>query len=359
MFLQIFAKSARPLQGAVEQVSRDMRIDVMGRRSLTFWITAQFLLWVAPIGANAQATNKAPIAPGATSEGVAPYVLGTGDKLSVWALGAEELSDKAVTVGDDGYVDLPLVGRLQAGGLTPDQLRSTISTALLPYVKRPRVTVSVVEVKSQPVSVMGAVNRPGVYQVQGKKTLAEVLSLAEGARQDAGNTIRISRRPDQPRLKLSNSALQPDGASMAEVRVKDLLDGRLENVLVAPHDVITVSKSPIVYVIGEVRKPGGFAVGERDSLTVLQALSMAEGITKTAIAGKSRLLRLNPGSSTRDEVPLDVKRILSGKNPDVPMQPDDILFIPDSKIKTGLAKVVETAVSTVSGVIIYRAAYPR
>jgi len=86
---------------------------------------------------------------------------------------------------------------------------------------------------------------------------------------------------------------------------------------------------------------------------------MAEGITKTAIAGKSRLLRLNPGSSTRDEVPLDVKRILSGKNPDVPMQPDDILFIPDSKIKTGLAKVVETAVSTVSGVIIYRAAYPR
>jgi len=269
MFLQIFAKSARPLQGAVEQVSRDMRIDVMGRRSLTFWITAQFLLWVAPIGANAQATNKAPIAPGATSEGVAPYVLGTGDKLSVWALGAEELSDKAVTVGDDGYVDLPLVGRLQAGGLTPDQLRSTISTALLPYVKRPRVTVSVVEVKSQPVSVMGAVNRPGVYQVQGKKTLAEVLSLAEGARQDAGNTIRISRRPDQPRLKLSNSALQPDGASMAEVRVKDLLDGRLENVLVAPHDVITVSKSPIVYVIGEVRKPGGFAVGERDSLTVL------------------------------------------------------------------------------------------
>ncbi len=287
------------------------------------------------------------------------YSLGPGDKVTVWALGAEELSDKPVIVGDDGYVDLPLVGRVRAGGLTPDQLGAKLSTSLLPFVRSPRVTVSVLEVKSQPVSVMGAVTRPGVYQVQGRKTLAEVLSLAEGARPDAGSTIRISRRPEQPRLKVPNTATEPNGGSVAEVHVKDVLDGKLQDVLIAPHDVITVSKSPIVYVIGEVRKPGGFAVGDRDYLSVLQALSMAEGLNRTAIPKKSRLLRLNPGSATRIDVPVDLRKILSGKIADIQMQPDDILFVPDSKIKSGLARAVDAATSAVAGVMIYRVGYPR
>jgi polysaccharide export outer membrane protein len=283
------------------------------------------------------------------------YALGPGDKLVVWALGAEELSDRPVTVADDGYVDLPMIGRVHAAGLTPDQLKAKIGDALLPYVKAPKVSISVTDIRSQPVSIMGEVNRPGVYQVHGGETLSEVLSQAEGTRADAGSLIHISRRPDQQPLQLPNTVVEADGASEVEIRTKDLLDGKLEGLTVAPHDVIKVSKSPIVYVIGEVHKPGGFAVGERDSLTVLEVVSMAEGLDRTAISQKCRLLRLNPGSATRVDVPVDLKRILTGKKPDVQMQPDDILYVPDSKVKSGASRVAEIAIGAITSAAIYRA----
>jgi polysaccharide biosynthesis/export protein len=325
----------------------------MSGRILTTYCGLVSILWLvsASARANAQTTQDG----SAFKAQSTTYRLGPGDKIVVWALGAEELSDKPLIVGDDGYVDLPMLGRLRASGLTPDQLRGNLSSALLPYVRSPRVSVSVTEVRSQPVSIMGEVNRPGVYQVHGGETLSEVLSQAEGTRPDAGSTIRISRRPEEIGLELPNAAPQPDGGSVAEVRTKDLMDGKLESLLVAPHDVIRVSKSPIVYVIGEVHKPGGFAVGERDSLSALQALSMAEGLVKTATPQKARILRLNPDSATRTDIPVDLRRILAGKKPDVRMQPDDILFVPDSKIKGGIARIAEIAVGAMTGAIIYRA----
>lgn len=286
------------------------------------------------------------------------YPLGVGDQVVVWALGAEELSEKPSRVGGDGYLDLPLIGRLRAAGLTPGQLRVKVCEGLLPYVRAPRVSVGVTEVKSQPVAVMGSVNKPGVFQVQGRKTLAEILSLAEGTRPDAGSTVRITH-PSTPAGGASTSETPTERAAANEYRIKDLLDGKLDHVMVAPHDVVTVSKSPIVYVIGEVKRPGGFAVGDRDAVTVLQALSMAEGLDGKAVASKARLLRAVDGDTTRSQQIIDLTKVLSGKSPDMAMQPDDILFVPDSKVKRGIARAAEAVATAITGVVIYRVGFPR
>ncbi len=108
------------------------------------------------------------------------YVLGPGDEVALWALGAEEISAHPIRVDPSGFIDVPLIGHFQAGGLTVEQLREELTRRLQAQIRRPQVSISITEFRSQPVSVLGAVNKPGTYQLQGQKTLLEALSLAEG-----------------------------------------------------------------------------------------------------------------------------------------------------------------------------------
>lgn len=292
--------------------------------------------------------------PTPTSGVSANYPLGPGDQVSIWALGAEEMSDRPVRVDPSGYLNLPLIGRVRAGGLTAAQLQKELEVALRSQVKNPEVVVNVTEVRSQPVSVLGALNKPGIYQLQGNKTLAELLSMAGGPRTEAGNVINIQRRVEYGPLPVRGAHPDPTGKfSIGAVSLQSVMDGRSGSIYLAPEDVVTVPASPLVYVIGEVRKPGGFVIGERDKVSVLQALSMAEGLDKFAVASKARLLRVSTGEQ-RDSIPVDLKGILAGKQPDVTMQPDDILVVPNSKARNGLAKIGEVAANAVTGVAIYR-----
>src|SRR5262249_49750802 len=146
------------------------------------------------------------------------------DVISIRATDAEEVSDKSLRIGSNGFINLPLVGRVQAGGLTTEELEQELITKLKPYVRKPEVTVSVVEAKSQPVSVLGAVNTPGVQQLQGRKTLMEMLSLAGGVRQDAGYSVKIVREKEWGPIPLPNAAPDPTGRfSVAEVNLKSIL----------------------------------------------------------------------------------------------------------------------------------------
>lgn len=285
------------------------------------------------------------------------YLLGPGDVITIHALDAEEISDKPFRIGVNGFITLPLVGRVHAGGLTGNQLEAELAGRLKPLIRNPDVSVNVVEQRSQPVSVIGAVNAPGVHQLQGRKTLVEMLSLAGGARSDAGHAVKITRRMEWGRIPLAGATVDSTGRfSVAEVSLKEILEARNpdSNIQIMPEDVISLPRAEMIYVIGDVGKSGGFTLSERETISVLQALSLAEGLGHTAAPQDARILRLTPGAPRRTEIPVDVKKILAGKENDVPLEPDDILFVPGSKSKNLVLRSLEAAVQIGTGVAIYR-----
>jgi polysaccharide export outer membrane protein len=199
-----------------------------------------------------------------TSPSGREYVLAADDGLSINVVDLAELDAKTlgvVRVDHQGNIHLPLAGRIHASGLTVEQLESEIGKHLSSIMQSPEVSVSVAEYRSHPVSVLGAVRTPGVYQVSGKKTLFEVLSLAGGLNPDAGNQVKITRLSSVGKLPLPNVTSDPSGKfDVGELNVKDLVQGKspAQNIEVLQNDVITVPKAELVYVVGAVHRAGGF-----------------------------------------------------------------------------------------------------
>jgi polysaccharide biosynthesis/export protein len=298
-------------------------------------------------------------APGATTaqSGSARYVLGPGDQISILALHAPEISDKPVRIDDSGNIALPLVGRMHAAGLTVEQLAAAIRDQLDPLIRDPQVSVNVVELRSRPVSVLGAVKTPGVYQLQGRKRLLEVISTAGGLDQDAGYSVRLSRMRSAGTIPLPASQITASGDyNVANIDLADLIEGKHpeQNIVILPEDVITVPRARLIYVIGEVHRPGGFALHDRESMSVLQALSLAEGLNTTAGANHAKILRPDEKTGRKTEIAVNVKNILEGKNPDVPLLPDDVLFIPNSASKSAAVRALQSAIEMGTGVVIWR-----
>jgi polysaccharide biosynthesis/export protein len=284
------------------------------------------------------------------------YQLGPNDLIIIRALEVEEISDKPMRVDMNGDIRLPMIGRVHVTGLTPEQLEAALNARLKQFVTDPQVLVEVTEAHSQPVSVVGCVKNPGVYQLQGKKTLSDLLALAGGLREDAGNTVRITRAREWGKVPSSKVLEDPSAqVSVADIELKGLVEGANPeyNLLIMPNDVISVSRAQVVYVIGEVRKAGGFVLQDQQQISVSKAIAMAEGYNPTAKPGSSRILRVVPGSPERQQVALDVKRILDGKAKDVFLQPDDILYIPGSAVKR-LTSTMITAAAQSAGLIALR-----
>ncbi len=285
------------------------------------------------------------------------YVLGPEDQILIRALDADEIGDKPIRIDLTGYLRLPLVGRFQAAGLTTAQLETEIATRLKVFVKQPEVSVSIVEFHSQPVSVIGSVRTAGIHQLQGQKTLIEMLSLAGGLADDAGHSVKITRRLEWGRIPLPSAADDPTGAfSVAEVSLKEILEARnpAANILIRPRDVISVPRASMVYVIGEVPKAGGYVLRERETLSALQALSLAGGMDRAAAPQNARILRLPPGGGNRAEIAVNLKRIMAGQTGDVPLQAEDILLIPSSAPKKAISRAAEAAIQVTTGLLIFR-----
>lgn len=288
-----------------------------------------------------------PVTPADASKHIA-YPLGPDDVIVIKAVDAEEISDKPIRIATNGTINLPMVGRMQVSGLTVDDVEKELVTRLKPYIRNPEVSVSVVELKSQPVSVIGSVQTPGIMQLQGRKTLVEMLSLAGGVRSDAGYSAKITREKEWGPIPLPNCAPDSTGKYYtAEVNVKKVMDGKTpeENIAIMPHDVISVPKAQMVYVIGDVKHAGALVLGEHPSMSVLQALSMASGLERTAAATHSKILRVaKADGENRTEIVVNLKNILSGKDQDIPLQPEDILYVPGSKSRAITVKAIETMV---------------
>jgi len=285
------------------------------------------------------------------------YILGPGDQLSIWALGAEEVGKSPVRIDPSGYVDLPLVGRLRAGGLTVQRFRADLAAKLRTYVQSPQVAVTVTESRSQPVSVIGAINKPGIHQLEGRKTLVDVIALAGGVRPEAGHTIRVTRGIERGAIPLPTAHLDASGQfSVVDLNLRSVLESRNPelNITIEPHDVIAVAKGDLVYVLGQVKKSGGFVLNERKSITALQALAYAEGLDRTAAPKQAKILRVVPGQPQRMEIAVNLRAILDGKSQDVPMLADDILFVPNNSARQVGMAALSTAVQLGTGLIIWR-----
>ena len=181
------------------------------------------------------------------------YVLGPDDEISIRVIESEEISEEPFRIDPGGDISLPLVGRVRAAGRTPQRLETELTERLRAFIHEPQVLVHVTQFRSQPVSVIGAVNKPGIHQLEGHKSLIEILSLAGGPRQDAGHTVKITRRREWGPIPLESAADDPSGRfQVAEVSLEAVMEARNpeENVLIMPHDVISVPRAEMIYVIG-------------------------------------------------------------------------------------------------------------
>ncbi len=287
---------------------------------------------------------------------VQEYVLGPDDQVKIWALGFEELSDKPVRIDPGGYIDLPMIGQVKAAGLTPRELQSALVDRLKPMVLKPQVSVTIVDYGSQPVSVIGAVNQPGVHQLQGRRTLAEMVSVAGGLRPDAGSVIKITREIQYGPIPLPTAQTDPTGQHItAEIMTGDLLAAKLpaENILIRPRDVITIPVADTISVVGVVQKAGAFPLNTRTNVTVLEALALAGGYGPQPQPQNAKILRMTPGSMDRKEIPVNLSKIQQGKAEDVARRPYNILLVPTSTVKKAGVHLGEAALAAVVGFAIW------
>ena len=285
------------------------------------------------------------------------YLLGPDDQIMILASDAEEISNKPVRIDMRGNINLPMIGRLRAAGLTADLLEAEIENRLRKYLQEPDVAISITEFRSQPISILGAVQTPGVHQLQGRKNLFGVLSLAGGLRPDAGYSVKVTRRIEWGRIPLPGAADDPTGRfSVASVNTKAIMDATnpAENIEIRPEDVISVPKAELIYVIGAVRKSGGYVLGENETLSALQALALAEGLDRFAAPQSAKIMRAVPGQAQRAEIAVNIKTLMGGKSADVTLRADDILFIPTSVGKAAAVRGLESALQIGAGLAVYR-----
>jgi polysaccharide export outer membrane protein len=287
--------------------------------------------------------------------------------------------------------------------LTARELENTLAAKLREFLKDPHVSVMVTAIESHPVSVIGEVNKPGVFQVRGSKTLLEMLSMAQGLAPDAGDEVLVMRNagynrgqddgaqaaqagsektdskdaegnksrtgrddPGKDGALKKNATASIAGTNAASVdrtqqgdtlaiNLRHLLNSRDPglNVPIYAGDIVKVTRAGIVYVVGAVRKPGGFTVKGNEQMSLLKAIALAEGLSNTSSKGHTRIIRTDEGSGKRSEIPVELGKILDGKAPDMNLQAADIVFVPSSTGKTVLFRSTDAVVNTATGLAIF------
>jgi len=243
-------------------------------------------------------------------------------------------------VSDSGDVSLPLIGNVHLAGLSSNEAQALIERRLGSgnFVNNPHVAVYVKEYTSEGISLMGEVNRPGVYSALGAHRLLDVIQTAGGLTDKAGRTVTVAHRDDPKNpvtLTLSN-----DAAKTAE-----------NNIELLPGDTLIVSKAGIIYVVGEVNRPGAFVM-EDNKITASQVLAMAAGPTRMAVLNATKMIRHTPEGLK--DIPLPLKKVLEAKIPDIELQPDDIIWVPSSKTKGIASTGVATILNALVSLAIYR-----
>ena len=262
--------------------------------------------------------------------------LGIGDLVDVSVYNVPELETK-IRVSSDGNIDLPLINQVHVEGLTVEEAEAAVEQRLSRggFVKNPHVQIFVQEYTSQGASVLGEVSKPGIYPVLGEEKLFSLISAAGGFTDRAGKNISVTHR-GQPAVVVPIS--------------HNLEDHPDSNISVLPGDTVIVRRADVVYVVGDVSRPSGFLM-DSGHISVLQAIALAGGTNSTAKLSGARIIRKGPTGLT--SVPVPLKKLLHAKTDDIPMEADDILFVPTSSRKQMEARSAEAAaqLATAVGVV--------
>lgn len=345
------------------------------------------------------------------------YVIGAGDLLNIYVFDVEELS-REVRVSQTGTIGIPLVPvRLHVAGLTEMQTEQKIAEVLEAngLVTHADVSVTVKEHKSKPITVVGAVSHPMVYQADRPVTVLEVLAEAGGVANDAGDTVIVARTshesepdPAEPpaigpedlhAAPAAADATRPNGnpqstsarsiASSAQphaspastgaeagpktpampepppltntitINLGELMESgdTKNNIVLEAGDVVTVPHAGIVYVLGAVNRAGGYVLAnDRSQLSTLKILSLAGGLTRTAKSDKAVIVRKDD-QGQQHELSIDLKKVLNRHAEDLQLQPSDILYVPESAGKQAMFRAVEIGLALGTAIAIYRLAW--
>jgi polysaccharide export outer membrane protein len=265
--------------------------------------------------------------------------IATGDLVQVSVFGAPDF-DREARVNADGDIALPLLGSVHVDGLTIQEAQALIETQLREggYFHGPQVTVLQKESTAQTVTVLGEVQKPGIYPLNGARTLYDVISTAGGTTASAGKAVTITGRNRVQGRQTIEFSYEPKATAKA-------------NVAIFPGDSIMVSKAGIVYVVGDVRQPSGIVMNN-SQMTILQAIALARGPNKTAALSSAKLIRRS--AKEPQQIPISLTDIMAAKAPDLKLQPNDIVFVPFSMEKAAYQRGLEAILQTVTRVGIYR-----
>jgi polysaccharide export outer membrane protein len=317
-------------------------------RSLyVFLVGSCSLHLLAQTPATAEAPQTAPANGTASRQSARPLAnsnvkLGVGDLIELNVFGVPDLSTK-IRVSGSGDIYLPLIDYVHVADLTTDEAQELIQKRLEDggFVRGPHVSIFVDESASQAIVMVGEVNHPGAYPAIGDRRLFDMISAAGGLTEKAGRLVTIEHHGDAgQKLELHLSS--------------NLAEDTQSNVEVFPGDTIIVSRAGIIYVVGDVNHPSGFLI-EDNSLSVLKALALAGGNTRTSALSKTKILRQTPNGV--QEIPVNLKKVLYAKAPDLPMVRGDILFIPGSSAKAAAYRTADAAVSISTSLAIVAVAH--
>lgn len=267
--------------------------------------------------------------------------IGPGDLIEVSIYGVSDFRQET-RVNESGDVSLPLIGSVSIGGATSEEAQDLIAKSLVEggYFRDPHVMVAIRDFASQGISVLGEVTRPGVYPMVGTRRLYDLISQAGGFTPKAGRLVTITHR-DEPQNPVK-VVMNQDAAKSVET-----------NVEIYAGDTIAVSKAGIVYVVGDVQRPGGFVMENNERMTVLQAVALAQGTNRTASLNSARILRRTPTGPQEVKIPL--KQMMAAKASDMDLNPEDILFIPGSAAKGALTRGMESVFQVATSMAIFAA----
>jgi len=264
--------------------------------------------------------------------------IGIGDLLQITMFGTQDFNSD-FRVSSSGDISLPPLGMVHVAGLSTSEAERLIERQLVEggFYREPRVSVFAKEYATQGVSILGEVKNPGVYALLADRHLLDLLSQAGGLTPNASRTISVTHA-GQNTPSVVTLSLDPELAATS-------------NPAILPGDTVVVATAGVVYVIGDVNKPGGFVMND-NQLTVLQALALAGGNSPMAALDRAQIVRQVKGA--REIVPISLKRIVSGRDKDVRLQAEDILFIPSSAGKNAFSRSMQAILQAAVGVAIYR-----
>ncbi|HEX8089743.1 MAG TPA: polysaccharide biosynthesis/export family protein [Blastocatellia bacterium] len=278
------------------------------------------------------------------------YRIGANDVIDIQIDNAAELS-RSFRVTAAGTFLMPYLGRITAQNKTPEELAQYIAGRLRgDYLRDPKVTVSVKEYNSRSFFIQGSVRNPGVYQIEGRPSLLELITLASGLTESHGATAFIIRKIKQPQkadgqkkddppvaaaAPDKDSDTDPDESARYElksVNINGLLKGRFEqDMFLEPGDIINIPVSDVFFVAGEVNQPGSFPL--KEGTTLRQAISLAMGTNFKAATDRGVIFREN-ANGKREEMRVDIASVMSGKREDIPILANDIIIVPNSRMKS-------------------------